>query len=509
MEKPVNELTPGLDDLLQVVKEYYPCEDHSLIVKAYEFAARAHEGRKRYSGDPYIIHPTAAAIILAKMQLAFPVIVAGLLHDVLEDTPTSFDDIKKEFGEDVATMVSRVTKLGTVKYRGVERYVENLRRMFIAMAADVRVIFIKFADRIHNLRTFEAVPEHKRRRIALESLDLYAPIANRLGMGEIRGQLEDLSFKYVYPKEYDWVTSLVAERLTEKTKYVEDVQKIVQTDLNKAGVEILAINGRTKHLYSLYKKLLQHDKDINQIYDLVALRVQVPSISDCYASLGVIHGHWRPLKGRIKDYIAQPKPNGYKSLHTTVFCEAGEIVEIQIRTPEMHQAAEFGVAAHWQYTESGKKSNSPQAKQLAWMQQFAKTQQEIDDHKRFLSNLEALKFDVFQNRIFVSTPRGDVIELPEKATPVDFAFAIHTDVGNKCAAARVNGEMVRLDTALKSGDIVEIIINKNRKAPNQDWLKFVKTNNARNKIKAQAKSGLADWIRRVVGEKEKPEQNKK
>lgn len=491
-------LKPSLDDLLAVVRERYPQADEKLIRRAYDFADAAHRGRKRYSGDPYIIHPTATAVIMAKMQLAMPMVIAGLLHDVLEDTPTSTSDIRKEFGEDIANMVGGVTKLGYIKYRGVKRYVENLRKMFLAMAADVRVLFIKFADRIHNLRTFEHVPEAKQRRIALETLELYAPIANRLGMGEIRGLLEDLSFKYAYPKEYQWVTDLISGRLEQKTKYIEHIGQIVERDLKKAGIETSDVSGRLKHLYSLYNKLLTHDRDINLIYDLVALRIQVPSVADCYAALGVIHSRWKPLKGRIKDFIAQPKPNGYRSLHTTVFCEAGEIIEIQIRTPEMHRAAEFGVAAHWHYTEKGKRSKTITEKDLTWMKELAKIQKEIEDHKKFLENLKALKIDFFQNRIFVFTPKGDVIDLPDQATPVDFAYAIHTDIGNKCSAARVNDEQVSLDTPLKSGDIVQIITDKNRKAPNQDWLRFVKTSNARNKIKIQAKSGITDWIKNII-----------
>lgn len=502
----INECAPTFHDLMTVLKERYPNENLSTIEKAFTFAEHAHRDNKRNSGDAYITHPTATAILLAQMQLAFPVIVAGLLHDVLEDTPTTFEDLKKEFGEDVATMVSRVTKLGTVKYRGAERYVENLRRMFMAMAVDVRVVFIRFADRIHNLRTLDSAPEQKRRRIALESLELYAPIANRLGMGEIRGMLEDLSFKYVYPKEYAWVTELVTNRLEERQKYIDRIQTIVLEDFKKAHIPIVQIKGRTKHVYSLFRKLQNHNRDISQIYDLVALRIQVPTVGDCYAALGMLHGRWKPLKGRIKDYIGQPKPNGYQSLHTTLFCEEGQIVEIQIRTPEMHKAAEYGVAAHWQYTEAGKKAKPAGTKELTWMKEFEEAQRDVQDHAKFLENLETQKIDIFQNRIFVFTPQGDVIDLPERATPVDFAYAIHSDVGNTCTAANVNGERQKLDTTLKSGDIVEITTDKSRKAPNQDWLKSVKTSNAKNKIKAFAKSSVSDWIKKVVS---KPLRGKK
>ncbi len=497
----MDELKPTAADLAAVVRENYPMADVSVVERAYAFAEQAHRGRKRYSGDDYIIHPTAAAIFLARMHMTFPVVVAAMLHDVLEDTPTSVEDLEREFGKDVAAMVEGVTKLGYVKYRGVDRYVENLRKMFMAIAADVRVVFIKFADRIHNLRTLDAVPEAKRRRIALESLELYAPIANRLGMGQLRGQLEDLSFRYVLPEEYAWITALVVGRLDRLTKYLCRVQHIVERDLGKAHIPFVQIGGRTKHIYSLYKKLQKYDRDISRIHDLVALRILVPTVGDCYATLGVIHSRWKPLKGRIKDYIAQPKPNGYQSLHTTIFCEDGEIVEIQIRTPEMHKASEYGIAAHWQYDAAGKRSKTPTGKEIAWIQEFAKIQKEIADRPKFLENLESLKIDVFQNRIFVFTPKGDVIDLPERATPIDLAYAIHTDIGDKCAAARVNGDQVALDTELKSGDLVEIVVDKNRKAPNQDWLKFVKTGNARGKIKAHAKSGVSDWVRKIVAER--------
>lgn len=483
-----------------------------LVRRAYAFAEEAHRGQVRLTGEPYLIHPLATAIKLAEMQLGAAVIAAGLLHDTIEDTslpPQEVRDrMRKEFGEDITSIVERVTKLGKVQYRGMERYVENLRKMFMALATDVRAIFVKFADRVHNLETLHVVPEEKRLRIAREALDLYAPIASRLGMGQIRGELEDLSFQYVYPEEYAWVSSLIAGELQTKKKYIERIVKIVEKDLEKANIPVTDLAGRAKHLYSLYKKLLAHDRDITRIYDVFALRIQVPTVSDCYAALGVIHGRWKPLKGRIKDYIAQPKPNGYQSLHTTIFCEEGQIVEIQIRTPEMHQAAEFGIAAHWQYTEAGKRSKKPHTKELAWMEEFANVQKEITDQKQFLDNLELLKFDVFQNRIFVFTPTGDVIDLPEAATPVDFAYAIHTDIGDKCTAARINNEMVSLDKPLKSGDMVEILIDKNRKAPNQDWLKFVKTHSARDKIRARAKTSVADWIRKVVVERTEQKKQK-
>ncbi len=502
-------LAPTREDMMAVVARQYPGADLSLLERAYAVAEAAHKSRNRFSGHPYITHPLAVTIALAEMRFALPVVIAGLLHDVLEDSPVTYEELEREFGSDVAGMVNGVTKLGTLKYRGAERYVENLRRMFLAMAADVRVVFVKFADRIHNLRTLDAVPESKRRRIALETLEIYAPIANRLGMGEMRGVMEDLSFAYVNPKEYAWVTDLVQDRLEKKTHVLERLSALVTKDLEKAGLPVLSISGRTKHLYSLYRKLLRHNRDMNQIHDLVALRVHVPTVSDCYATLGIIHQRWKPLKGRIKDYIAQPKPNGYQSLHTTVFAEDGEIAEIQIRTPEMHEAAEYGIAAHWQYTEADKQSRVPQSKELPWMTEIAKINKEVSDHKEFLDRFEAWKVDFFQNRIFVFTPNGDVIDLPEEATPVDFAYAIHTDIGNSMTSVRVNDDIAPLSRPLVSGDVVEIITDKKRKHPSSDWMKFVKTHNAKSKIKANMKAPFADILNILLPSSKKKSREEK
>lgn len=495
--------SPTYQDLTRVIATHYPSADTGLIKRAFAFAEAAHGERKRHSGEPYLLHPIATAIVLAGMRMTLPVVTAGLLHDVLEDTPTSEETLRKEFGADITSMVVGVTKLGTLKYRGIERYAENLRKMFLAMASDIRIVFIKFADRLHNLTTLEHVTEEKRKRIALESLEIYAPIANRLGMGSIRGEIEDLAFKYVLPKEYTWVREITRERIPQREKYLEHIKKNVEQDLKDNELKLLSIHGRTKHLWSLYKKLLQHDRDITKIYDLVALRMVLPTVADCYAALGTLHQRWKPLKGRIKDYIAQPKPNGYQSLHTTVFCENGECVEFQFRTQEMHEAAELGVAAHWQYTESGKKSKPVEVKQLVWLRELAKIQQELKDPNQFLKELETLKVDLFQNRIFVFTPKGDVIDLPEGATPVDYAYAVHSEVGNHCAGAKVNDQMVALSTSLKSGDLVEIITDKNRKGPSPDWLKFVKTHNARDKIKTAAKSSVTGWLKQVVSKIER------
>ncbi len=472
-----------LQELLKTIKKYHPKEDLEMVELAYDFANEAHRGQKRLNGEDYITHPLATAQKLAEMKFDVPIIVAGLLHDIPEETTITFKELEKNFGRDITSMVEGVTKLGKIKYRGLERYLENLRKMFIAMARDLRVIFIRFADRLHNLQTIEAQPPHKRFRIAQETLEIYAPIANRLGIGEIRGTLEDLSFRYVYHEEYRWVEELVKSRLEIKEDHLKKVVKIIKNDLRHEGIEYLSVHGRTKHLFSLYKKLLKYDRDINRIYDLVALRIIVKDVADCYAALGIIHQRWKPLKGRIKDYIAQPKPNGYRSLHTTVFCEDGEIIEIQIRTKEMHEEAEYGIAAHWRYDELGKQSHPP-VKKVAWVEELTKWQKEINENQK---RLEELKIDVFQNRIFVFTPKGDVIDLPENSTPIDFAYRVHTEIGNKCVGALINDQMATLSTKLNSGDVVKILTDKNRRGPSPDWLKFVRTPDVRQKIKNQIK----------------------
>lgn len=484
-----------LEKLLKTVKKYYPKADLDLIALAYDYAQEAHRGQMRMNGEPYFTHAYATALKLAEWRMPPNIVIAGLLHDVPEDTSKTIEDLQKNFGEEVASMVAQVTKLSKVQYRGVERYIENLRKMFLAMAHDIRVVFIKFADRIHNLQTLDALPPEKQKRIALESLEIYAALANRLGMGLARRELEDLSFKYIYPKEYEWVLSLVKDIYPKKEAYLEKIKKIVRKDLSAAHIPVVDINVRVKGLYSLYKKLLRKDRDITKIYDLAACRIIVKEISDCYAALGILHARWKPLKGRIKDYIAQPKPNGYQSLHTTVFCEEGEIVEFQIRTEKMHEEAEFGIAAHWFYKERGSKEQLE--KNLAWVKELAEIQKEMADRKKFLKALDSLKIDIFQNRIFVFTPHGDVLDLPEQATPVDFAYAIHSEIGRKCVGAKVNDEIAPLDQPLSSGDIVEIITDKNRKYPSPDWLKFVRTRSAREKIKDQLKK--ANHFVRLIG----------
>lgn len=493
-------LEATIDALCGRVLAYDSNADEASIRKAYEFAKNAHEGQKRATGEPYITHPVAAAMYLADMRMPAPIIMACLLHDVPEDTHKTLEDIKAEFGEDIADMVSGITKLGKIKYRGMERYIENLRKMFLAMAADVRVVFIKFADRLHNLETLDAIPPKKQYRIALESLEIYAPIANRLGMGEMKGRLEDAAFRYVLPKEYAWVKELAATGRAEREEYLERVMQKTERILAEAGLKELEVQGRSKHLYSLYRKLLRNERNIARVYDLTAVRVIVDSLADCYATLGIIHAEWTPLKGRIKDYIAQPKPNGYRSLHTTVFCEDGEIVEFQIRTREMHAMNEYGIAAHWSYDESGKVKvgSSPKNRPPEWVRELAEIQREMEDRKTYVKSLEDLKIDVFKDRIFVFTPQGDVIDLPEDSTPVDFAYAIHTDIGNTCTGAKINDEVVPLDRVLRNGDMVEILVDKTRKGPNPDWAIFVKTRHAKSRIKQTAKSKIADWIKGML-----------
>jgi len=467
----------SIKDLLACVKSYGSPENCETVRAAYVFAEKAHKGQTRKSGESYIFHPLAAAYFLAKMRMDPNIVVATLLHDVPEDTNVSLDEIEKKFGPDITSLVRGVTKLGKLKYRGVERYIENLRKMFVAMAEDIRVMIIKFADRIHNLYTLDSLPNKKRGRIALESMEIYAPIANRLGMDEIKGLLEDLSFYHLHQKEYEKVDKIRDEYLSGRGAYLEKVMDILKKELKTNGIDCIDIHGRRKQLYSLYQKLVRKQWEIDKVYDVIAVRVILKEIGDCYAALGVIHQLWHPCKGRIKDYIAQPKPNGYKSIHTTVFCLDGKIVEFQIRTMEMHDEDEYGVAAHWHYDEMGVRLPP---KEVSWVKELAEIQKEILGK---MSDLNDMKIDFFKNHIFVFTPQGDVIDLPDEATPVDFAYQIHSDLGDKCSGARVNDHMVSLDTPLKNGDMVEIIVEKNRKKPNPDWLKTVKTRLAREHIK--------------------------
>lgn len=490
---------PSVEPLLERIRAHRLKVDEDLVRLAYDFAAEAHKDNSRLSGEPYIVHPLAVAHTLADLKLDQTTIIAGLLHDIAEDTPVAQAEIEKNFGPEVGQLVAGVTKLGKLKYRGMERYIENLRKMFVAIAEDVRVILIKFADRIHNLETIQYLPAPKQERVARESLEIYAPIANRLGMGDIKGRLEDLAFPVLYQKEYAWVAGLVQERIDDLETILTTVKQRLLEELSGEGVAVIDIHGRRKHLWSLYQKLLQpqYDRDITKITDLIALRVVVPSITDCYAVLGVVHKHWRPIPGRIKDYIAQPKPNGYRSIHTTVFVKHGQLLEVQIRDLEMHRQAEFGVAAHWHYDEAGKPKRAAPApnEHIAWIRELSDWKREYATDEQYL---EALKIDVFHNRIFVFTPKGEVIDLPEDSTPVDFAYAVHSDLGTQCTGSRVNGHIAPLDTALKSGDVVEILRDKNRRHPNADWLLFVKTHLARTHIRRGARDDARSLLAKTA-----------
>ncbi|MFZ2072831.1 MAG: RelA/SpoT family protein [Minisyncoccia bacterium] len=455
-------------------------KDEELIIKAYTFAQKAHKDQKRMSGEPYFVHVFETAKILATLGMDATTISAGLLHDVLEDTETKKEELTKEFGEDIVFLVNGVTKLGTLKYRGHERHVESLRKFFIAMANDLRVVIIKFADRLHNLNTLQHVREDKRKRIALESIEVYAPLANRLGMGKLKGQIEDAAFPYVYPKEYAFIEELIAEKEELYKKYLTEVKEELEKELEKNNVKFIKIDYRIKYKYSLYKKLLNYDMDMSKVHDIVALRVVVKNVEDCYRVLGIVHSIWRPLPGRIKDYIAVPKPNGYRSLHTTIFTGSGGIAEIQIRTEEMHKEAAYGIAAHFAYKENkGIKINDDKSK-FEWLDELKDLKNVEGKPEKFI---EHLKTDFFNDRIFIFTPKGDVVDLPKDSSPIDFAYAIHTDVGNHIISAKVNGKMSQIFAKLKNADIVEIIKKKDAH-PSGKWLDYTKTTNAKKHIKA-------------------------
>ena len=464
--------------------------DASLIRKAFEFAQSSHSGQKRKSGEPYFQHPYQTALKLAGWRLDAPTIAAGLLHDVVEDANIGVENIKKEFGEEIAFLVEGVTKLGRLKYRGAMRQTENLRKMILALSLDLRVVFIKLADRLHNMQTLSALPAQKQKRVALESSEIYAPLAYRLGMVNLAGELEDLAFPYIYPKEHQWVLGNVKECYEERQKYLERAKQIIGKALKENGIEPIEINFRAKRYSSLYKKLLRYDMNLEQIYDLVALRIIVKTIEECYAVLGIIHQLWPPLPGRIKDYIALPKPNGYQSLHTTVFCLENKPTEIQIRTIKMHEEAETGIAGHWAYKEKKgtkeyfkKKPVFADKKELLWVQQIRDWQKDFPEPEEFL---RSLKIDFLKDRVFAITPKGEVIDLPAGATPLDFAYQIHSEIGNRCVGAKINNKIVSLDHEIQSGDLVEILVQKS-KSPSESWLGIVKTSHAKRKIKVGLK----------------------
>ncbi|RJQ33144.1 MAG: bifunctional (p)ppGpp synthetase/guanosine-3',5'-bis(diphosphate) 3'-pyrophosphohydrolase [Actinobacteria bacterium] len=467
----------SINELIKTVQNYNPQADEALIKKAYEHASRLHEGQKRLSGEAYIEHPLAVANVLAHLELDQATIVAALLHDVAEDTTSSIEDIKKQFGAEVADLINGVTKLSTLTYKSAEeRQAENLRKMFVAMAKDIRVVLIKLADRLHNMQTIEFLSKEKQKRIAQETLEIYAPLAHRLGIFQLKWQLEDLSFQAMEPKVYEEIKKVVAQSRKERERYLNQAIKEMSSELKKV-VPDFEITGRAKHFYSIYQKMLTKDKESDQIYDLSALRVLVNSVKECYAALGVIHSIWKPIPGRFKDYIAMPKGNMYQSLHTTVIGPKGKPLEIQIRTHQMHKTAEFGIAAHWGYKEEGKLKKE---EQLKWLKQMLEWQSESSDAADFL---DSLRFELFEDEVFVFTPKGDIINLPAKATPVDFAYSIHTEVGHSLIGAKVNKQIVSLEYRLQMGDIVEILTSKSSSGPSRDWLNIVKTSRARTKIK--------------------------
>jgi GTP diphosphokinase / guanosine-3',5'-bis(diphosphate) 3'-diphosphatase len=482
-----------INQIANKVKEINPDADTDLLFLAYEFAEKAHAGQKRRSGAPYIQHSLHTAYVLAQIKADLNTVIAGILHDVPEDTKYTLEDVKENFGEEVYSLVKGITKLSKIKYRGVERYRESLRKMFLAMAKDLRVILIKFADRLHNLRTLDPLPSEKRLRIARETMEIYAPIAGLLGIWRLKWQMEDICFKYLYPDEFKKLEyKYEVEKKAERNQYSQKVKSILGQKLQQEGINF-KIEDRFKHLYSIYKKMQNKDRKFDEIHDVFALRVIVPNITDCYRTLGIIHTLWRPQADRIKDYIAVPKPNGYRSLHTTVFGPEKKSTEFQIRTQEMHEESLYGIAAHWYYKQK-EGSDHRLSKQPRWIQEILNIQRQAENTSDFISQI---KLDVFRDRIFVFSPRGDVFDLPEGSTPIDFAYLIHTEVGNKAMGSLINNKMAPLDKELKNGDMVEIIIDKKRKGPNRDWLKFAVTNRAKEKIKHATKSSRLEQIRRI------------
>ncbi len=486
------------EDLLEKVREYNPDADFELLRRAYVFSALEHKGQVRHSGEPYLVHPLEVATILTEMKMDPVTIAAGLLHDVVEDTLTTTERIERTFGREVAHVVEGVTKIGAITFASTEeRQAENFRKMLLAMVDDIRVILVKLADRLHNMRTLHFLPDERRLRIAQETLDIYAPIANRLGMSKVKNELEELAFQALEPEAYELLKAKVERRRKASEGIVEQLRQTILTKLQEAQVPVVEVAGRTKHLYSIHQKLRRQKIDLEQVYDFVALRVITKTIKDCYAALGIIHQTWSPVPGRIKDFIAMPRPNGYQSLHTSVISEGGFPFEVQIRTEEMHLRAEEGIAAHWKYKE-GRVGAGRDEPYFVWLRQLLEVQQEVRDPQEFLQNL---KIDLYPEEVYTFTPRGQVKPLPRGATPVDFAYAIHTDVGAQCVGARVNGRMVPLRTPLNNGDIVEIVTQA-RHTPSRDWLNFVVTSKARNKIKhfleGEEKARAVDLGRRLL-----------
>jgi len=472
-----------LNDILEKILSYNPAADLDVVRRAYVFSAKVHQGQVRLSGEPYLVHPMEVAAVLADLRLDVQTVATGLLHDTLEDTLTTFEELVTIFGPEVANLVDGVTKISKIHFKTKEEsQAENFRKMLLAMANDIRVILVKLADRIHNMRTLQYQPEIKQRSIAKETLDIYAPMANRLGISWIKSELEDLSFRYVNPQLYYDLASKVAMKKKERESFVEEVMEVISQKLTEHGIEG-EVSGRSKHLYSIQKKMESRKVDIDEIYDLIAIRVMVEDIRSCYAVLGVIHSTWKPIPGRFKDYIAMPKSNMYQSLHTTVIGPLGERMEVQIRTAEMHRVAEAGIAAHWKYKE-GKGYDERDVKRFAWLRQLLEWQQELQDSQEFMNTV---RVELFPEEVYVFTPDGDVKGFPKGATPIDFAYSVHTDVGHRCVGAKVNGKLVPLKYELKTGDIVEVVTSPHH-TPSKDWLKIVKSTRARNKIRAWIKT---------------------
>ena len=483
------------DMLIARIRKYHPSTDVSMIEKAYKLAVKAHGDQRRKSGEPYIIHPLWVAIILADLEMDKETIAAGILHDVVEDTKFTEEDIRREFGDEVALLVDGVTKLGRLSYSSdkLEVQAENLRKMFLAMAKDIRVIIIKLADRLHNMRTLQFMTPAKQKEKAKETMDIYAPIAQRLGISKIKTELDDLALKYSQPEVFYDLVNQINARKTEREEFVEQIVEEVSTHMKNVNIKA-EVNGRVKHFFSIYKKMVNQDKTVDQIYDLFAVRIIVESVKDCYAALGVIHEMYTPIPGRFKDYIAMPKPNMYQSLHTTLMSSVGQPFEIQIRTEEMHKTAEYGIAAHWKYKESndGKKSVEAQEEEkLSWLRQILEWQRDMSDNREFL-NLIKGDLDLFAEDVYCFTPQGDVKNLPNGSTPIDFAYAIHSAVGNKMVGARVNGKLVNIDYKIQNGDRIEILTSQNSKGPSRDWLNIVKSTQAKNKINQWFKQELKE-----------------
>ena len=491
LEAPADFTSPEVlyQDLVKTIHKYHPSDDISMIEKAYKVAAEAHKDQKRKSGEPYIIHPLCVAIILADLEMDKETIAAGLLHDVVEDTVMTLDELTKEFGPEVAFLVDGVTKLTQLNWDKdkVEIQAENLRKMFLAMAKDIRVILIKLADRLHNIRTMDAQSEEKRREKALETIEVYAPLAHRLGIQSLKTELEDTSLKYLDPVGYNEIVADL-KSFNANSDVLNEIRGIITDKLAEVGIKA-RVTGRIKHIYSIYRKMFNQNKQFNEIYDLYAFRIIVEKVNDCYNALGYMHDIFRAIPGRLKDYIATPKPNMYQSLHTTVSYK-GHIFEIQIRTEEMHRIAEMGIAAHWKY-KSGESASAEMDSKLAWVRKLLEVQDNVNEHDDFV---QTFKIDLFADQVFVSTPRGDIITLPADSNPIDFAYAIHSAIGNKMIGAKVNGRMVELTTHLRNGDVCEILTSSNSTGPSRDWLKLVRTNEAKSKIR--------QWFK-----KEKKEEN--